>query len=47
MLRDSAEDLDLQFQNIVSIYSMKSESWWNYYRDKIDDVDINCIASFK
>ena len=44
MLMNSAEDLYIvmPMYNLLeysSNYSMKSGSLWNYYRDKIDDVD--------
>ena len=44
-LIDNAEDLDI----VISMYNLleyksyfiTSRSWWNYYRDEIDDVDDN------
>ena len=45
-MTDNAEDLDIvmPMYNLLEYsqnYSMTSGSLWNYYRDKIDDVDDN------
>ena len=44
-LIDNAEDLDIvmPMYNLLEYksYFITSRSWWNYYRDEIDDVDDN------
>ena len=47
---ENAEDLDrvMPMYNLLEYshkYSITSGSLWNYYRDEIDDVDINGSAS--
>ena len=49
-LIDNAEDLDvvMLMYNLLEYshnYSMTLGRLWNYYRDKIDDVDVNDSAS--